>query len=108
MMTTESANLARYLKDRTLTELAQLVGAVAAECSARALPVAVEAGTIQARIEARAEMERTVAMVTACERGQQGGVDVARAPFAEMADTPIVLPRSDDGIDGAYPLGEPR
>jgi hypothetical protein len=101
-----AANRARYLSGLTLAELAVHVGAVAGECSHRGIPVSVELGTVQARIEARAEMERTVAMVTACERGQQGGGDSGWPSFSEAADTPIVLPRSDDGIDGAYPLPE--
>jgi hypothetical protein len=101
-----AANRARYLSGLTLAELAEHVGAFAAECTARGIPLAaVEAGAIQARLEYRAEAERTVAMVTACERGQQGGGDnIGRLPFSEAADTPIVLPPSDGGIEDAYPL----
>jgi hypothetical protein len=68
-----AANRARYLSGLTLAELADHAGALAAECSARGIPVAVELGTVQARIEARAEAERTVAMIAACGHGQAGG-----------------------------------
>jgi hypothetical protein len=45
---------ARYLRDRSLTELADLVGAIAAELAARGVSVAEPLGRAQARIEAYA------------------------------------------------------
>ena len=100
-----AANRARYLSGLTLDELAQHAGALAAECHMRGIPVAVELGTVQARIEARAETERTVAMIAACGHGQAGeGAGPGGVQVNETGDSPVVLPSSDAGIDGAYPL----
>ena len=101
-----AANRARYLSGLTLAELAVHVGAVAGECSHRGLNVAVELGTVQARIEARAEAETMVAMIAACGRGQVGEAGPAEWTRMPEVDTPIVLPPGDLGIEGAYPLPE--
>lgn len=97
-------NLARYLRDAPMAELAQLTGALAAECSARGIQVAEPLGLVAARLEAWAESD-ALAMVEACARHQQG--DCAYVPWQlmpEMPDSLRILPPSDSGIAGSYPL----
>lgn len=97
-------NLAHYLRDAPLAELAQLTGALAAECATRGIQVAEPLGLVAARLEAWAESD-ALAMVVACTRHQQG--DCAYVPWQlkpEMPDSPRILPPSDSGIAGWYPL----
>ena len=105
-----SRNLAAFLSWATPGQLAEIAGALAAECLHRGVQGTVDLIRLQGRLETLSDARSSAEMIAACARHQQG--DLPREHYALHRGEEVVacdravpfLMPSDQGIEGYRPI----